>query len=161
MQKYSETLSKYSYLVQFEARSREILEFSKHDLMQSFSTTLLTACMEKVICMKTKGELYLKVRLTPIVPRVVLKSNSQHGQQDPQSQDTRSSWAPSSDSKNFGEICSNIVDYIMLGVLLSAVEQQDTSRENKVKKLIDKFEIQKHKDSRRRRSTSSAKNRRI
>ena len=33
-------------------------------------------CIEKVVCMKTKDELYKKVRFTPRVPRVVLKSNS-------------------------------------------------------------------------------------
>ena len=36
-------------------------------------------CIEKVVCMKTKDELYQKVRLTPRVPRVVLRSNSQIG----------------------------------------------------------------------------------
>ena len=92
-------------------------------------------------------ELYQKVRLTPRVPRVVLKSNSQHGHQDPQSQDARSSWEPSSDSKSYGETCDSTVDYRISGVPLSAVEQQDTRRENKVKKLIEKFESHKHKES--------------
>ena len=40
--------------------------------------------MEKVVCMKTTDELYQKVRLTPRVPRVVLKPNSQYGLQDSQ-----------------------------------------------------------------------------
>ena len=92
-------------------------------------------------------ELYQKVRLTPRVPRVVLKSNSQHGHQDPQSQDARSSWEPSSDSKSYGETCDSTEDYRISGVPLSAVEQQDTTRENKVKKLIEKFENHKHKES--------------
>ena len=76
MQKYLETLSKYSYLIQFEARSREILEFFQtrtHAVI--FNISLLAACMEKVICMKTKDEFYQKNRLTPIERRVVLKSN--------------------------------------------------------------------------------------
>ena len=34
--------------------------------------TLLAACIEKAVCMKTQDELYQKVRLTPRVPRVVL-----------------------------------------------------------------------------------------
>ena len=97
--------------------------------------------------MKTLEEICQKVRLTPRVSRVVLKSNSQHGQQNPQSQDARSSWEPSSDSKSYGETCNNIVDYRISGVPLSAVEQQDTTRENKVKKLIEKFEKHKHKES--------------
>ena len=44
--------------------------------------TLSAVCIEKVVCMKTKDELYQKVRLTPRVPRVVLKSNSQIDLQD-------------------------------------------------------------------------------
>ena len=109
--------------------------------------TLPAACIKKAVCMKTQDELYQKVRLTPRMPRVVLKSNSQYGPQDPQSQDARSSWEPSSDSKNVGEIYNNTVDYIISGVPLSAVGQQDTTRENKVKRLIEKFENQTHMES--------------
>ena len=94
--------------------------------------------------MKTQEELYQKVRLTPRVPRVVLKSHSQYGQQDPQSQEARSSWEPSSDSKGYGETCGNTVDHRISGVPLSAVELQNTTHENKVKKLIEKFENHKH-----------------
>ena len=101
------------------------------------------ACIEKVVCMKTQDELYQKVRLTPRVPRAVLKSNSQCGLQDPQSQDARSSWEPSSDSKSYGEISDNTVDHRISGVPLSAVEPQNTMRENKVKRLIEKFENHK------------------
>ena len=89
-------------------------------------------------------ELHQKVRSTPRVPRVMLKSNSQHGLQN---QDARSSWEPSSDLKSYGEICNNTVDHRISGVPLSAVEQQNTKRENKVKKLIEKFENLKHKES--------------
>ena len=39
------------------------------------------------------------------------------------------------------------MDYRISGVPLSAVEQQDTTRENKVKKLIEKFENHQHKES--------------
>ena len=81
------------------------------------------------------------------MPRVVLKSNSQYGPRDPQSQEARSSWEPSSDSKSYGEICSNTVDHRISGVPLSAVEPQNTTRENKVKRLIEQFEILKHKES--------------
>ena len=105
------------------------------------------ACIEKAVCMKTREELHQKVRLTPRMQRIVLKSNSQYGPQDLQSQEARSSWESSSDSKSFGEICSSIVDHRISGVPLSAVEQQDTMRENKVKRLIEKFENHKHKES--------------
>ena len=65
----------------------------------------------------------------------------------PRSQDARSSWDPSGDSKSYGETSRNIVDDRISGVPLSAVEQQDTTRENKVKKLIEKFENHQHKES--------------
>ena len=105
--------------------------------------TLPAACTEKAVCMKPEDELYQKVRLTSRAPRVVLKSNSQHGLQDPQNQDARSSWETSSDSKNYGEIC-NTVDHRIPGLPLSAVEQQNTTRENKVKRLSENH---KHKES--------------
>ena len=38
--------------------------------------TQLAACIEKAVCMNTQDELYQKVRLTPRVSRVALKSNS-------------------------------------------------------------------------------------
>ena len=41
--------------------------------------TLPAACIEKAVCIKNTDELHQKVRLTPRVPRVVLKSNSQCG----------------------------------------------------------------------------------
>ena len=52
-----------------------------------------------------------------------------------------------SDSKSFWEICNNTVDHRISGVLLSALEQRKTTRENKVKRLIEKFENHKHKES--------------
>ena len=112
-----------------------------------FYITLPAACNEKAVCMKTQEELYQKVRLTPRVPRVVVKSNSQHGQQESRSQDARTSWEPSSYSKSYGEICNNTVDYSKSGAFLCAVEQQNTTRENKVKKLIGLFENNQHKES--------------
>ena len=90
--------------------------------------TLPATGIEKAVCMKTQDELCQKVRSTPRVPRVVLKSKSQHGQQDPESQDARSSWDPSCDSNSHGETCNNSVDNRIAGVPLSAVEQQNTTR---------------------------------
>ena len=112
--------------------------------MQSFSLTP-AACIEKAVCMKTQEELYQKVRLTPRLPRVVLKSNSQHGQQDPRSQFARSSWDPPSDSKSYVETWNSADDYRIPGIPLSTVEQEDTNRKDKVKKLIKKFESHPHK----------------
>ena len=149
IQEYLENRSKYCILVQFEARPRErsafLLNTRSHAVV--LYNTLFAACVEKAVCMNTTDELHQKVRLTPRVPRVVLKSNSQYGQQDPQNQDARSSLEPLSDSKSYGEICNNTVDHRISGVLLSAVAQQNTTRENKVKRLIEKFENHTHKES--------------
>ena len=95
--------------------------------------------------MKTTDELYQKVRLTPRVPRVVLKSNSQYGPQDPQNQEARSSCKPSSDSNIHGETCDSTVDNRTAGIPLSAVEPQNTIPENRVKRLIEQFKNQKVK----------------
>ena len=75
--------------------------------------TLPAACIEKAVCMKTTDELYQKVRLPPRVSRVLLKSNSQ---QDPQNQDARSCWQPSSDANSHGETCDRTVDHKIAGV---------------------------------------------
>ena len=136
---------KIQYIAAFQEKGLHFYQRWSHAVV--LYNTLPAACIEKAVCMKTQDELYQKVRLTPRVPRVVVKSNSQCGQQDPQNQDARSSWDRSSDSKSYWEICNNTVDYRILGVPLSAVEHQNTTRENKVKKLIEKFENHKHKES--------------
>ena len=45
------------------------------------------------------------------------------------------------------ETWNNAVDQIIPGMPLTTVEQQDTTRENKVKKLIERFENHQHKES--------------
>ena len=62
-QKYLETISEYSILVQFEARSVTLYD------------TLLAEFIEKAICMKTKDQLYQRESVI-LRPRVVLKANS-------------------------------------------------------------------------------------
>ena len=109
--------------------------------------TLPAICIEKALCVKTQEELYQKVRLTPRLPRVVLKVNSHSGQQDLRSQDARSSWDPPNESKSYGETWNNAVDYRIPGIHLLTFEQQDTTRENNCKKLIEKFENNQHKES--------------
>ena len=49
--------------------------------------------------------------------------------------------------EKFVETWNNAVDYRVPGIPLSAVEQQDTTRKNMVKKLIEKFENHQHKKS--------------
>ena len=109
--------------------------------------TLPAVCIEKVVCMKMKDELFQKVRLTPRVLRVILKSNSQIGLQDQREQDARTCYKQPSGSKSTWETGSNTVDYRIPGVLLSAAEQQDTHRKDRVKKLIEKIENQQNKES--------------
>ena len=121
----------------YQTRSHAVVLYNTH----------LAACIEEAVCLKTQEEFHQKVRLTPRVPRVVLESNSQHGEQDPRSQDARSSWDPPSDSKSYGETWKNAVDARIPGIPLSTVEQQNTTRENMVKKLIEKFENHQHKES--------------
>ena len=53
--------------------------------------TVPAVCIEKAVCMKTKEELYHKVYLSPKLPRVILKPNSQSGQQDQPDQEARQS----------------------------------------------------------------------
>ena len=89
--------------------------------------------------MKTNEVPHQKVRLTPRLPRVVLKANSHSGHQDQRDQEARSSWDPPSE-RSYRETWNNAVDYRILVILLSTLEQQDTNRQNKVKKLIEKFE---------------------
>ena len=74
IQKYLEASSEYSALVQLETRSRErIVVLPDKVACNRPLRTLPAVCMEKVVCMKTKDELHQKVRLTPRVPQVVLK----------------------------------------------------------------------------------------
>ena len=97
--------------------------------------------------MKTKDELYQKVRFTPRMPRVVLKPNSQIGLQDQLEHDARTSYDQPSGSKSSWETGCDTVDYRISGVPLSAVEQQDTNRKDTAKKLIEKSENHPKKES--------------
>ena len=123
--------------MQFEARSRERLAVLPNAVACSRSLQHTTCSLH------WESGMYEDTGwATPRVPCVVLKSNSQYGQQDSQNQGARSSWEPSGDSKSNGKTC-NTTDCRISG----AVEQQDTTRENEVKKLIEKFENHKHKES--------------
>ena len=109
--------------------------------------TLPVICIEKAVRMKTKEEGYLKVCLTPRLPRAVLKPNSRSSQQDQQEQDARSSCVHPCGSKGSGETWCNNVDNRIPGIPHSAVEQQDTNRRDTVKKLIQHFESHPNKES--------------
>ena len=148
IQEYLETPLEYSVLVQFEARSRERLSYFYQALSHAIVlyNTQPAACIEKAVSIRSQEELYQKVRSTPRLPRVVLRANSQRGQQDQREQDARTSWDPPSESKSYRDTW-NTIDYIISGILPSTVEQQDTNRQNKVKRLIEKFENHQYKES--------------
>ena len=139
IQEYLEMPSKYSILVQFEARSTERIAFLPNTVTCSRSLRhTIAACIEKAVCMNTQDELYRKVRLTPRLPRVVLKSNSQCGLQDLQGQEARSSWTHQAIHRVTVKPGAASWIYRIPGTPLSTVGQQDTTRESKVKKLIEK-----------------------
>ena len=79
------------------------------------------------------------------MPRVVFNANSHSGQQDQRDQDARSLWDPPSESRSSTETWKTTP--LIPGIPLSVVEQQDTNRQIKVKKLIEKFEKHQHKES--------------
>ena len=74
IQKYLENLTKntvyWCNLKLAQKKGIAILYTRSHAI--TLSDTLPAICIDKVACMKTKDELYQKVRLTPRVPRVVL-----------------------------------------------------------------------------------------
>ena len=117
--------------------------------MQSFSKTHSPPfALRKAVRTKTKEELFQKIRFTPRLPWVVFTANLHSCQQDQLDQDARSSRDQPGESKSSRETWNNTVDYRIPGNPLSAVEQQDdTTLENKVKKLIEKIESHPHKES--------------
>ena len=133
IQKYLETLSGYSILVQFEARStKRIVVFIKQDQTQLFSTThCLQSSHWKAICMKTKDQLYQRESVI-LRPRVVLKASSQsHKIYLYKKQDHLG---------NRNKIRRATADYRIPGISISTVKLQDARRQNNVTKLIEMFE---------------------
>ena len=146
IQEYLETPSKYCILVQFEARPRERSAILPNAVTCSRSPQH-TACS-----LHWESGTYENYGWA--LPEGTLDSESVTSRvkielaiclQDPQNQDARSSWEPSSVSNSYGETCNSTVDHRIAGIPLSAVEPQNTVRENKVKRLIEKFENHKIK----------------
>ena len=131
IQEYLDTPSKYSILKFFQETGLQIYQRRSHAVV--LYNTLPAACIEKAACVKTQEEVCQKVRLTPRVPRVVLKSNSQYCPQDPQSQEARSSREPSSDSESYGEPCNNIVDHEISGAPFCSRTAEYNTREQSQK----------------------------
>ena len=99
--------------------------------------TLPAVCIEKAVCMKTKEELYHKVYLNSSLHVLYSEANSHSGQQDQRDQDARISCG-------IADLRGNLVQQ---RVPLAAVEQQDRNRNDKVKRLIQQFEIHPNKES--------------
>ena len=107
---------------------------------------LPAGCIEKAVCMKTKEELFHKVNQSPRLPRVLLKPNSQRGQQDQPDQEARKNSDHQSVSGIYGESRSGNVDCRIPDIPHSTVQQQDTNRRETVKKLIQQFENHPNKE---------------
>ena len=116
IQEYLETSSKYGMVVQFEAPLGGRIAILPNTVTCSRSPQHTTCSLH--------WESGMYVNRGWALPEgspnsVVLKSNQQCGPQDPRSQDARSSWEPSSDSKSYGETCNCVVDCRIPGVPLS------------------------------------------
>ena len=148
-QKILGNLIKIVYCCNLKLAQKRGLQFYQNTVTcnRPLQHTLLGVCIEILVCVKTKEELYHKVYLTPGLPRVVLKANSHNVQQDQQEQDARTSCDRPSGSQGSGETWCNNVDYRIPGIPLSAVEQQDTNRKDKVKRLIQQFDSHPNKES--------------
>ena len=110
--------------------------------------TLPAICIETAVCMKTGHERYHIVYHSPRIPRITLRPNSQSGLKDPRDQDARESFHHQSESElSYGETRWGDIDFMIPGILLSVVQQQDTNRPETVKKLIQKFESHPNKES--------------
>ena len=127
-------------------------------------------CIEKVVHMKTREELYCKVDHSPRLPRVVLTPNSQSGRQDPPNPDARKSTDHQSEQRLYRETCRSLLedtrcehpresprclcwetcrnaDHRIPGIPHSTVQKEDTNRKETVKRLIQQFENHPNRDS--------------
>ena len=144
IQKYLETSSKLSVLVQFEARSEERIAILSNTVTRnrSLQHTACGLCRESGMHENKGGA------VPQGIPRIILKPNSQSGQQEQPDQEARkSSDHQSASERSYGETRSGNVDYGIPGIPHSAVQRQDTSRRETVKKLIQQFENHPNKES--------------
>ena len=118
--------------------------------------TLPAVCIEKVVCMKTNDELFQNVRLTPRVPQVVLQSNSQIGLQDQREQDARSYCEKPGATPWITEFLVYLFLQSNSKVHIVKTKSKSWSRSSRTTRTKNpSFKTW----SRRRRSTSSARNR--
>ena len=104
----------------------------------TLSDTLPAICMNRVVCMKTREELYCRIYKSPRLPRVTLVPNSQHFQKDVhEKSDDREKEVHQHRGTCGSDHC---VDFRIPGIPHSAVEQVETNRKEKVRRLIEQFE---------------------
>ena len=124
-------------------------------------------CIEKAVCTKTKEELYHKICSTPRLQRVVLKANSHSGQQDQREQDARTSCDQPSEPKSSRKSWNNTVDNRIPGIPLLESNSRIRIANTRSRSWSNSSRATRTRNpsirtwARRRRSISSAKNRRI
>ena len=91
--------------------------------------------------MKTVEEFFCKVYQSPRLPRETLVPNSQHDQKDALITDSRKLHDCESEVHKHRETCgSNRVDFRILGIPHSTVEQVETNRKETVRRLVEQEE---------------------
>ena len=110
--------------------------------------TLHAVCIEKAVRMKTQDELYQKVRLIPRVPRVVLKKRTRSMVCKIHNAKTQDHLG---NHRAIRKVTGKSVTTSWITECLKYLFLQPSSRiqhaENKVKRLIEKFENHKHEES--------------
>ena len=106
---------------------------SKLDRMQLLFQTHTLICIDIVVCMKTREELYCRRYKSPRLPRVTLVPNSRHIQKDVRVSESRKSDDRKNEAHQHRETCGNdlCVDFRIPGIPHSAVEQIETNRKEK------------------------------
>ena len=148
IQKYLETLSEYSILVQCEARSTKRAAIWSNKIKRSYSRRH-TACRVhwESDMHEDQGSVFLSKGESVILkPRVVLKANSQCDSQDLLEQKAGPSGESQQDAESYGETRSNTADYRIPDISISTVKLQDARRQNNVAKLIVMFEKHQHEE---------------
>ena len=92
--------------------------------------------------MKTREELYCRKYKSPKLLRVTLVPSSKHVQQDVHVAESRNSDDRENEVYQHRETCGSdhCVDFRIPGIPHSAVEQIETNRKEKVRRLIEQFE---------------------
>ena len=132
----------------FEACSEKGIAILSISIACNYSSNTLPAiCIEQVVCMKLREDLYCKIFQSPRLPRVTLVPNSQHVQKDVLDTDSRNSDECENEGQQHRETCgSHFVDFRIPGILHSAVGQVETNRKEKVRRLIEQFESHPNKN---------------